>query len=403
MAYFKISNQCNLGCFFCSQNCNADNAFVMSLKEGKLFLRKMRNFGVIKIIYTGGEPLLYPHLYDLLSYGKQLGFDQTIVTNGMFLQKMESVLPFISSIGISLHGDENVHNEITGNHNSYNLTINNIIALRDKHKFPVNINYTFNNLNQTESSLSNVKDFCDKYGVKLSVARLNFVGKSKDVPLQNLNELCSIVDNVNKITKTNPIGFSNCIVPCSVSDEFKKYAHGCGAGISFFAMESNGDVKICATSTKSLGNVKNSNLKKIFSNKELTAWKTGNHLHSVCKNCKNVLFCKGGCRVECANEDFSKSVYDSYLIDKIEKAKMNVLKNKILLKSNTVTFSKNKIVIPVAPIRLVHKKYFTLLTMLNGERDGNEILNAISPKKKEETLELLTTMYLEGIIDAKRI
>ncbi len=399
LAYFKISNVCNLNCYFCSQNCN-NEVNNMSLSKAKMYLKKISDFGVIKIIYTGGEPLLFKELAELMKYGQELGIEQSIVTNGTMVEKLVEIIPYISNIGISLHGGEKIHNQITKNDSSYKTVTKNIILLKNKYNVPVSVNYTFNKFNENEIELSNVKEFCDKYDIKLETARINMIGHAKDFELQDLNNLCSIVEKINKTTNGKKIKFSNCIIPCELTEENKKYAHGCGAGISFFAIENTGDIKICATSDKVLGNLNRQGLKKILNKKNLRNLMFGKYLHFLCKNCKYLLSCRGGCNIEGENR---KRINDIYLIKKLEKAKDLVLKNKLLLSTNTAILSKEKVVIPTSPIRIIDKKFFKMLTMLNGNITGAEILGNLPQKLRERALEILITLKLEDLIYAEEI
>lgn len=57
----------------------------MGLREACLALDKLRDNGVRTLIVSGGEPLLYEHIWDLLSYGADLGFDMNLMTNATLL------------------------------------------------------------------------------------------------------------------------------------------------------------------------------------------------------------------------------------------------------------------------------------------------------------------------------
>ena len=50
-------------------------------------LKELKLIGVCNIYYTGGEPLLYKYLEELLEYGYELGFNQILITNGVLLEQ----------------------------------------------------------------------------------------------------------------------------------------------------------------------------------------------------------------------------------------------------------------------------------------------------------------------------
>lgn len=70
----------------------------------KQILRKLSNIGTEKITFTGGEPLLHPHLGDSLFESKRLGLTTMIVSNGSLIKQefLEKNHTFIDWIGLSL-------------------------------------------------------------------------------------------------------------------------------------------------------------------------------------------------------------------------------------------------------------------------------------------------------------
>lgn len=81
---FHPSLRCNLNCPDCYSASNF-SAPQMSLREACLALDKMRDNGVRTLIFSGGEPLLYEHIWDVLSYADDLGFSINMMTNGTLL------------------------------------------------------------------------------------------------------------------------------------------------------------------------------------------------------------------------------------------------------------------------------------------------------------------------------
>ena len=84
--YMKITSKCMLKCIFCSQSDNIIQE--MDFGFAKEMLRKFKSLGIQYVYYTGGEPLLFPHICELIEYGNSLGMKQVLVTNGLlFTQK----------------------------------------------------------------------------------------------------------------------------------------------------------------------------------------------------------------------------------------------------------------------------------------------------------------------------
>jgi len=81
-----LTNACNARCRFCSFP-QVPSEERMMADPGRLGvgLKALRQGGVNYVIFTGGEPLLYPHLTEALTQAGQLGFNTILCTNGALL------------------------------------------------------------------------------------------------------------------------------------------------------------------------------------------------------------------------------------------------------------------------------------------------------------------------------
>ena len=116
-------------CFFKCQMCNMwkkqheDNP---SLKDWKRFITAFRKTVDLpfRLHICGGETLTYPHLSELIKYGKNMGFDVFITTNAYLLnEKMAEKLydTGLREVVISLDSiDEDLHDRIRGVKGSHN-------------------------------------------------------------------------------------------------------------------------------------------------------------------------------------------------------------------------------------------------------------------------------------------
>ena len=94
-------------------NCNYKCKFCFATFQDKEHLKRedylkippvLAHFGVKKINYVGGEPMLFPHLGELLSVSKQSGLVTSIVTNGSMLTRdfLDQNQKNLDWIGISI-------------------------------------------------------------------------------------------------------------------------------------------------------------------------------------------------------------------------------------------------------------------------------------------------------------
>ena len=94
--YAKISltDKCNLKCVYCIPEDEVDKNKLMnntlSLHDYKFIINGLSQVGIRKIRFTGGEPLLYPHLIELIKYTSfECNInDIAITTNGIGLDEM---------------------------------------------------------------------------------------------------------------------------------------------------------------------------------------------------------------------------------------------------------------------------------------------------------------------------
>ncbi len=89
LAVYYVTMQCNLNCTYCEDFGSRRNHQVtpaLPLAEAKRILEVIRT-GIDHLWLTGGEPLLYPEILDLLAYARNdLKFREiTLITNGTLL------------------------------------------------------------------------------------------------------------------------------------------------------------------------------------------------------------------------------------------------------------------------------------------------------------------------------
>ncbi len=106
LAVYYVTMQCNLNCVYCEDFGARRNHQVIPaspLEDAKQILKVIRT-GVDRLWLTGGEPLLYPHLFDLLAYArKDLKFREiSLITNGTLLAQNLNLFPFLNRLIVSL-------------------------------------------------------------------------------------------------------------------------------------------------------------------------------------------------------------------------------------------------------------------------------------------------------------
>src|SRR5207253_1350389 len=80
-----LTDKCNLDCSYCTEYDNSKPH--PKLEDLKLWIRKIRDLGTMRIALVGGEPLLHPDVVEIVRYCRELGFATSLTTNGFLLTR----------------------------------------------------------------------------------------------------------------------------------------------------------------------------------------------------------------------------------------------------------------------------------------------------------------------------
>lgn len=152
-ASFHIVKPCNMRCKFCYATFD-DMAInkQLPLNDAKNILLKLKEAGVKKITFAGGEPLLYRNLLEAINYASGIGLTTSIITNGYLLdtgilKKMEKHLDWI---GISVDSLNKETNEKIGRVSKHRIGYRRLVGLVKSFGFKLKINTVVNAYNWTE-------------------------------------------------------------------------------------------------------------------------------------------------------------------------------------------------------------------------------------------------------------
>jgi pyruvate-formate lyase-activating enzyme len=119
-----LGQTCNLRCHFCyfldriEDEHHAEHSF-MSLEKAKEICRALVDFyGNNSIDIQGGEPTLWPAIYDLVSFCAEIGLSPTIISNAQVLSNRGTVARFrcsgLRDVLVSIQGLGTVYDELVG-------------------------------------------------------------------------------------------------------------------------------------------------------------------------------------------------------------------------------------------------------------------------------------------------
>ena len=84
---WMTTNQCNLKCSHCYQDAGNQKDAELTTAEGKKLIDEIARAGFKIMIFSGGEPLMRPDIYELVAYAASKGLRPVFGTNGTLITK----------------------------------------------------------------------------------------------------------------------------------------------------------------------------------------------------------------------------------------------------------------------------------------------------------------------------
>ncbi|WP_317368729.1 radical SAM protein [uncultured Tyzzerella sp.] len=299
--YIMYSLKCNLKCTYCFQNReDYDKQLDIYQLDNILdfILEKIskEHLDDNEIILYGGEPLLeqnYNLIEKTLKFASENDLDIRIITNGVNIEKfLELIINYkniIKDIIITVDGNKKTHNKTRifyNNLGTYDIIEKNIKILKDK-----KINYTIRaNLNY--EMFENILNNCELSDIMLnskkSYYRVHFDDYNNNLPFKNIIELYL----KNKV-EFNELSINQVKSFISLIETENIYP--------IFRYCNREKINVFYPNGKSIYNC----TELYTEDKDITKSKYHFKYNLVCKECKLLPICGGGCPAENKN-DFKK-------------------------------------------------------------------------------------------------
>ncbi|MCZ7393296.1 MAG: radical SAM protein [Candidatus Methanoperedens sp.] len=311
--YLALTNKCNSNCLYCFRDLNASNRIDgYSTLDKNLInnaILSFRNIAVAnpEIVYTGGEPTLFPELIEIANFAKKNNIENVLQTNGLLINENNASLyaEIFDKIQISLDStNEEVNDWLRGKRGHFK-TIKRAIAMLCKYDVKIKLAATITKKNFND--ISNIKKYFPE--IDFQFTPMLQIGKGKEMshlafsPHEFLEHLVSLPEGSEALFAKN--------IP-----EFGTKNQMCGAGTSILSISPNGDVFPCQMLHHQdfhCGNIKNDSLENIYHSsgtierfRTLTVDKIDG-----CKECDIRYICAGGCMANgfWLNNDFPVKDY----------------------------------------------------------------------------------------------
>ena len=162
---WMTTNKCNLKCVHCYQDAEEATDRELSTEEAMKMIDEIAHAGFKIMIFSGGEPLLRPDIFDLVAHAASRGLRPVFGTNGTLITyeiAMRLKECGACAMGISVDSlDPAKHDRFRGLENAYDLTMRGIEACKQA-GLPFQLHTTVVDWNREE--ICGVTDFAERIG-----------------------------------------------------------------------------------------------------------------------------------------------------------------------------------------------------------------------------------------------
>jgi putative heme d1 biosynthesis radical SAM protein NirJ2 len=294
------------------EHCYRDSGCIenseLTTQQGKELLNEIAKAGFKIIIFSGGEPLMRPDIFELLEHAVKLKLRPVFGTNGSLIdKKMASKLKEkgAMAMGISLDSlNSEKHNKFRGYQNAWEEAVEGMKNCQQV-GLPFQIHTTVMNWNLDE--ILELTDFAIKMGARAHhIFFMVPTGRAKNMEEESLRamEYEELITKIMKKQKEVSIELKPTCAPqfMRIAKELGvevRYTRGCLAGISYCIISPKGDVQPCAYIKNYIGNVKDIPFSEIWSNNPILNELRTLDYHGSCGSCGYKEIC-GGCRARAA-------------------------------------------------------------------------------------------------------
>lgn len=292
--FLDISNFCNLHCKHCLSQSAPERSEYLDESIIKNIIDECNKYGIFQIKIGGGEPLLYPRFWKIISYIRKTmpAVRISFTTNGTCLTKKDiaNIAKMECDVSISIDGTEKIHNSIR-NGNIYNIVSGNISTLLDNNITPV-IRYTL--MDDNIGCFMDVYNYCKEKKIILKVRRYKCTSSNEKKLLTYKKDYFELVKKINNLQYCD----IEDIMRRDINKEKELYcSYDCGAAFRSLHINCFGDISPCVFLGEGfkIGNIKKDRIKFLWDNADILK-KLRTRGNSVeCENCSRKVICHGEC------------------------------------------------------------------------------------------------------------
>ena len=120
----EFSRRCNFNCIYCYVQNNSDYENELTIEEIQDVILQAKDLGAKKIIILGGEPMIYPHILDMVRFIKSSDMEIELFTNGSNITPPTARILFEHGVRVVLKMnsfDEKIQDMLSGKKGAHQL------------------------------------------------------------------------------------------------------------------------------------------------------------------------------------------------------------------------------------------------------------------------------------------
>lgn len=267
----ELSRQCNLRCIYCYASSGKALPNELDLSEIKSIVDQAAEMGARKIIILGGgEPLLYPHLFDVIEHIDSLGLVMDLFTNGLSLTEEIAAKLFELKVGVVIKmnsRDPETQDFLGGRKGTYAGIMRGVALLKEA-GYP---NETHSLGIETIICRQNYEELPELWrwarmeGIVPYVEAMTMQGRAREYPELEVSpeEVKAMFEELARIDRDEFL--------CDWTPHPPLAASQCGRHEYSCTVTSTGDVQPCPGVSVSVGNIRKESLKQILSSSPVIA------------------------------------------------------------------------------------------------------------------------------------
>ncbi len=312
---WEVTLQCNMNCIHCGSTASPETKQLdeLNTQEGLELIHQVAELGTKRLIFSGGEPFLRKDLDVFAREANRTGLMPSFISNGFVVN--EDTIKKISDlcvlnpqthIGLSLDGNEEIHDYLRQTEGSYKHVIM-ALSLLQQEGIHTSVVTTVSklNFNLLPEIMKVIYSYDNVYSWQLQMAT-PWGRFTKDMMLST-EEYISFIRFIAE--KKEELGSKiEAADDCGYFTEIERKLRpggewrGCHAGLRTLGLRSNGDVMGCLSLQHAEfieGNIRDRRLMDFWKDPSAFSYNRNfkkEDLKGYCKRCPKGIQCQAGCK-----------------------------------------------------------------------------------------------------------